>query len=194
MGTPAMIAQHVGQWHGMLPNSRIPKTVPNSALSHLWGWRQLGALARSKFISALWALCPICWAIMAGVPMYRKKGRVLKRRVYISTHLRDVFEWVLEVHALAVSCWIVTCSLCCISCHGDPLWLLTLTSLVHPAFLLGFGRNLEMSKKHVEQDLADSKHSINISDYHLQNGCANYPLWRAVVKIEDNTYAWPSTA
>jgi hypothetical protein len=29
---------------------------------------------------------------MAGVPMYRKKGRVLKRRVYISTHLRDVFE------------------------------------------------------------------------------------------------------
>jgi hypothetical protein len=29
---------------------------------------------------------------MAGVPMYSKRGKILKRRVYISTYLRDVFE------------------------------------------------------------------------------------------------------
>ena len=29
---------------------------------------------------------------MAGVAVYSKRGRVLKRRVYISTYLRVVFE------------------------------------------------------------------------------------------------------
>lgn len=80
-------------------------------------------------------------------------------------------------------CWIVTWPLCWISYYGDPLWLLTFINLVHSTFLIGIERNLEMPKKHVEQGLADSKHSVNVSDYHLQNGCANYPPWSTVWKL-----------
>jgi hypothetical protein len=95
MGTPAMIAQHIGhRAHRAEMNLDLAK-APSCLQPHRWERAEFGTVFGILLFGSIPCHCPTCWAIMAGVPMYSKRGKILKRRVYISTYLRDVFEWVL---------------------------------------------------------------------------------------------------